>query len=89
MSKIVVDEELEGFRLDKALTKLYEGKSRSYALKCIEEGKVKINGSGVKPSYTLKCGDEISYELLEEQVLNLDAKDLNIPIIYEMLMWPL
>ena len=83
MSKFIVEETLEKLRLDKALTQLYEGKSRSYTLRCIEEGKVLINGSKVKPSYTLKCGDEISYEPLEEQTLNLDAKDLNIPILYE------
>lgn len=83
MSQAVVDETLEGVRLDKALTKLYEGKSRGYTLKCIEEGKVFINGKLEKPSYSLKCGDVITFEPIEEQSLNLVAKDLNIPIVYE------
>lgn len=83
MSKIVVDEKLSKLRLDKALTQILEGKSRSYALKCIDEGKALVNGKKKKPSYSLKLGDEITYEYLEEQVLNLDAKDLSLEIVYE------
>ncbi|MDE7214107.1 MAG: RluA family pseudouridine synthase [Anaeroplasmataceae bacterium] len=83
MSKVIVEETLAKQRLDKALTKVFEGKSRSYALKAIEEGKVLVNGKIEKPSYALKLGDEISYEPLEEQTLNMDAKDLGLEIIYE------
>ncbi|MDE7106128.1 MAG: RluA family pseudouridine synthase [Anaeroplasmataceae bacterium] len=83
MSKIVVDEKLSKLRLDKALTQILEGKSRSYALKCIDEGKALVNGKKEKPSYSLKLGDEITYEYLEEQVLNMDAKDLSLEIVYE------
>ena len=83
MSQFVVEDKLVDFRLDKALTEILEGKSRSYALKCIEEGKVLVNGKSEKPSYSLKKGDVISYELLEEQPLNMDAKNLNLEIVYE------
>ncbi|MDE5546682.1 MAG: RluA family pseudouridine synthase [Anaeroplasmataceae bacterium] len=83
MSQFVVDETLVKVRLDKALTQIIEGKSRSYTLKCIEEGKILVNGKQEKPSYSLKKGDVISYELLEEQPLNMDAKDLNLEIVYE------
>ena len=83
MSKVIVEETLAKQRLDKALTKVFEGKSRSYALKAIEEGKVLVNGKIEKPSYALKLGDEISYEPSEEQTLNMDAKDLGLEIIYE------
>lgn len=83
MTKIVVDEKLSGIRLDKALTQILNGKSRGYALKCIEEGKALVNEKREKPSYSLKLGDEISYEYLEEQTLNMDAKNLNLEIVYE------
>ena len=83
MSKVIVEASLTKLRLDKALTQIYEGKSRSYTLKAIEEGKVLVNGKIEKPSYSLKLGDEISYEPLEEQALNMDAKDLGLEIVYE------
>ncbi|MDE6656132.1 MAG: RluA family pseudouridine synthase [Anaeroplasmataceae bacterium] len=83
MSKVMVDEALVKLRLDKALTQIIEGKSRSYTLKCIEEGKILVNGKLEKPSYQLKMGDEITYELLEEKALAMDAKDLNLEIVYE------
>ncbi|MCM1131009.1 MAG: RluA family pseudouridine synthase [Roseburia sp.] len=83
MSQFVVEDKLVGLRLDKALTEILEGKSRSFTLKCIEEGKVLVSGKMEKPSYSLKKGDVISYELLEEQPLNMDAKNLNLEIVYE------
>lgn len=83
MSQYIVDEKLDKVRLDKALTEILDGKSRSYTLKCIEEGKVLVNGNLEKPSYSLKVGDKIVYEPLEEEVLNLDAKDLGLEIVYE------
>lgn len=81
--KYIVEKELEGERLDKALTSLLDGKSRNYALKCIAEGKVLVNNQRQKPSYQLKSNDEISYEVLEESSLDLEAKNLNLEIIYE------
>lgn len=83
MSHIEIDEKYVNYRLDKALTEILNGKSRSYSLKCIEEGKVLVNGKKEKPSYSLKLGDEITYELLEDQPLNLNAKDLGLEIVYE------
>lgn len=83
MSQYVVEDKLVSMRLDKALTEILEGKSRSYTLKCIEEGKALVNGKSEKPSYSLKKGDVISYEPLEEQPLNMDAKNLNLEIVYE------
>ncbi|MDE6048026.1 MAG: hypothetical protein K2F56_05290, partial [Anaeroplasmataceae bacterium] len=83
MNQYVVDETLAKIRLDKALTQIIEGKSRSYTLKCIEEGKILVNGKKEKPSYSLKKGDVVSYDPLEEQPLNMDAKNLNLEIVYE------
>ncbi|MDE6414680.1 MAG: RluA family pseudouridine synthase [Anaeroplasmataceae bacterium] len=83
MSQYIVDEGMVKVRLDKALTQIIEGKSRSYTLRCIEEGKILVNGKEEKPSYSLKKGDVISYDPLEEQTLKMDGKDLNLEIVYE------
>ena len=81
--KYIVEKEYTGVRLDKALAGIIEGKSRSYALKCIEEGKVLVNQKVEKPSYVLKLGDEICYETLEEKALDVEAKNLHLEIVYE------
>ncbi len=82
MKKIVIDDSLVEIRLDKALVSILD-KSRSYALKCIEENKILVNGKKEKPSYILKINDEILYDFLEEQSLDLEAKNLELDIIYE------
>lgn len=81
--KYYVEQDYVGQRLDKTLTHLLEGKSRGYALKCIEMGKVLVNGKKEKASYLLKAKDEISYEFLEESSLDLEAKNMNLEIVYE------
>ena len=83
MEKIVIDIEFKNMRLDKALVKLWSDKSRSYVIKCIEEGKVIVNGNITKASYTVKENDVIEYEFLEEKKLNLEGQDLNLEIVYE------
>ena len=54
MKEVVVEERLTGLRLDKAIKEIMTDKSRSYALKCIEQGKVFVNGKVETPSYLLK-----------------------------------
>ncbi len=83
MEKIVVDETLANVRLDKGMTYVLKDKSRSYALKCITEGHVLVNGQIQKPSYTLKLDDVLEFEYLEEQKLDLEGQDLNLEIVYE------
>ncbi len=82
MNKVIIDENLAKIRLDKALVNILD-KSRSYALKCIEEGKILVNGKVEKPSYVLKLQDEITYDLLDEKPLDLEAKNLELDIVYE------
>ena len=72
----------EGIRIDKYLS-LELGKSRNYILMLLDENLIKVNGKIVKPSYKLAKNDSIEYELKEEKSLDLEAKDLNLDIIYE------
>ena len=72
----------EGIRIDKYLS-LDLGKSRNYILMLLDENLIKVNGKIVKPSYKLAKNDSIEYELKEEKSLDLEAKDLNLDIIYE------
>ncbi len=83
MEKLVVNNELVNVRLDKALTSILEGKSRSYIAKMIEEDKVLVNSKVEKQSYKLKENDILEYELLDEKPLDIVGQDLNLEIVYE------
>lgn len=83
MKKVVVTKDLEQSRLDKGLTQVLADKSRNYAIKCIQEGKVLVNSKEEKPSYILKLNDVIEYEELEEASLDIACENLNLDIVYE------
>ena len=57
MQKLVVNNDLVNVRLDKALTNILDGKSRSYITKMIDENKVLVNGKIEKQSYKLREND--------------------------------
>ncbi len=71
-----------GVRLDKALADLTE-LTRSQANEAIKKGEVLVNGKVVKAKYAVKAGDEITYDLPEEEVLEILAEDIPLEIIYE------
>lgn len=71
-----------GVRLDKALADLTE-LTRSQANEAIKKGEVLVNGKVVKAKYAVKEGDEITYHLPEEEVLEILAEDIPLEIIYE------
>lgn len=71
-----------GARLDKALADLTD-LSRSQANDEIKKGTVLVNGEPVKAKYTVKEGDTISYQLPEEEILDYEAEDIPIDIVYE------
>ncbi len=80
--KIIVNNEIEGERLDKAAA-LKSGISRGLIQDMINDGHVLVNGKGEKNKYILKLNDVIEIIKREPKSLELEAKDLNIEIIYE------
>lgn len=75
--------EEEGQRIDKYLSVMIEGKSRSFVQGLIDEEKVKANGKVIKSNYKLKKNDFIEVEVPEPVELNVSAEEMNLDIIYE------
>lgn len=80
--KIIVNKDIEGERLDKAAA-LKSGISRGIIQEMIDDGHVLVNGKSEKNKYILKQNDVIEIIRREPKTLELEAKDLNIEVVYE------
>ena len=78
-----INSEEEGQRIDKYLSIMIEGKSRSFIQGLIDEKKVKANSKVIKSNYKLKKGDFIEVEVPEPVELNVSAEEMNLDIVYE------
>jgi 23S rRNA pseudouridine1911/1915/1917 synthase len=81
---IIIDDEIEGARLDKALSFSLPETSRTYLQKLIEMGMVSVNGiSCVSKKYLVKRDDELVVNLPEPETLKVLPENLNLKIVYE------
>ena len=78
-----INSEEEGQRIDKYLSTMIEGKSRSFVQGLIDEKKVKANSKVIKSNYKLKKGDFIEVEFPEPIELNVSAEEMHLDIVYE------
>lgn len=78
-----INSEEEGQRIDKYLSTMIEGKSRSFVQGLIDEKKVKANNKVIKSNYKLKKDDFIEVEVPEPVELNVSAEEMNLDILYE------
>lgn len=81
MKKIIVPEEIEESRLDKFLMEQLDA-SRSQIQKDIKEGRIKVNGTTVKPNYQIKEGDVLELEEAVEE-LTIEPEKMPLDIVYE------
>lgn len=80
---LLVEEEMEGERLDSFVSDMLEELSRSMVQTLIKEGKVRVAGQAAKASYRVKSGEEIQVELPELQAVKIEAQNIDLPIIYQ------
>lgn len=81
---ILIDDEIEGARLDKALSFSLPETSRTYLQKLIEMGMVSVNGeSCYSKKYLVKMADELIVNLPEPETLNVLPENLSLTIVYE------
>ena len=78
-----IEQEYDGTRIDRYISDNIDSLTRSYLQKMIKEGCVTANGKPVKPSYSLKAGDQIAFTFPESIEPNIEAEDISLDIIYE------
>lgn len=81
--KFQISEEHNGKRIDKYLSSVLDGKSRSYIQGVIDEEKVNVNGKIVKSNYKLKTKDVIDLEIPEPTDLKVTPENIPLDILYE------
>ena len=59
---LTATEEVQGFRIDKAVSVLCEELSRSAVQNLLEEKKISLNGAIAKKSQSVKAGDVLTVE---------------------------
>lgn len=78
-----VTEDNNGERIDKYLSTVIEGKTRSFIQGLIEDKAITVNGKIVKSNYKLKTNDEIVVILPEPIELDVKAENIDLNIVYE------
>lgn len=83
--KYITDEQSEGERIDSFLAGITNNVSRTKIQKSVKSGLIKVNDELIKPSYTLKFGDEICVEesAFENEIKEINPEDIPIEIIWE------
>lgn len=81
--KIYITEEQAGERIDKYLAETEETLSRSFLQKLIKDGKIIVNGKGIKPRYELNPGEEIVLCLPDLEEPEALPESIPIDILYE------
>lgn len=78
-----IEEKDMGIRIDKYLSLVIEGKSRSFIQGLIDSNSILVNNKVVKSNYKLKKEDEIEIKMPEPIELEVKAEEMNLDIIYE------
>ena len=81
---IVAGPEMEGERLDTALTFLFPEKSRNAFQKLIKDGKIILDRNVIrKAGMRLTEGDRIEIDFPEPSALSVEAEPMDLDIVYE------
>lgn len=81
--ELIATEDVQGFRVDKAISVLYSDLSRSAAQNLLEEQKILLNGKIAKKSESVKSGDVLNVEIPDPKILSLEPQNIPLEIPYE------
>jgi len=82
--EFVIEDDMNGTRIDMVLSALLSESSRSFIQKLIEAGEVQVNGvvANVK-NRKMKTGDNVSVKIPDPQELEIVAENIPLEIVYE------
>jgi 23S rRNA pseudouridine1911/1915/1917 synthase len=80
---LLVEENMEGERLDFFVAEMMESLSRSSVKMLNDQDKILVNGKSVKASYRVRQGDEITVVVPEPHAISIKPQDLPLEIIYQ------
>ncbi len=81
--RFVAESDDEGERIDKFLTNSINSLTRSFIQKSISDGNLLVGGLSKKSNYRLKADDEILFMVPDSEILNVEAVNIPIDIVYE------
>ncbi len=82
MSKRALKVKEGGERLDRYLHRVAKLHSRETARKMVLGGKVQVDGVVRRPSYILRGGEKLEFELPQEPESRLEAQDIPLQVLY-------
>ena len=80
--KLIIDELTDNIRIDTYLADYMQDFSRSKIQSEIKKGSVLVNSKTVKPSYSIKEGDEIVFEI-PETTIKIEPENIPLDIVWE------
>ena len=80
---VIVDEDFSQERVDKILSFVLEGYSRSFIQGLFEKNLVICAGKTVQKNYRPRLGDMIEFTVPEPESLNLSAENIPLEIVFE------
>jgi 23S rRNA pseudouridine1911/1915/1917 synthase len=80
---LTVSPEEAGVRIDRYLTGVMPGQSRSQVQRLIKEGKVCIAGEAVRANRAVKAGETIEVEIPEPVSASPQPEELDVEIVYQ------
>lgn len=80
---LLVEENMEGERLDSFVAEMLESLSRSSVKLLNDQDKIKVNGKSVKASYRVHEGDEIMVVIPEPHSIDIKPQNLPLKILYQ------
>lgn len=83
MKEIILECDINAVRIDSWLSTTLEDYSRTYIQKLCQEGNVLVNGAQAKSNLKLKSGDKIVVNVPEPELLNIEAEEIPLDIVYE------
>ena len=83
MKEVRANSDLANLRLDKALSLILEGVSRSKIQSHLENGYILVNSKQEKSSYKIKENDLITISDFPSETSDLNAEDIPLDIVYE------